>query len=155
MNMLATLALTALSAVTVATPVAAFKFAPPSTSFAATGPVTIRAPSGASYQCTLSIRGRTTSVGKAKITTVVFTPGAAACGNTVAMVLPWRAAAKKATTARIANLGFFTPFGFCGPAGIQVKVSNTGLWTIPNAALLLRCLFGASLPTSPPIVIVP
>jgi hypothetical protein len=137
-----------------APPAAAFKLAPPSTMFSGSGPVTFSSPAGA-YECKLSIRGATSATGLGKITAAVFTPGASACANTAASGLPWKVRAINATTARIINLTINTTFGACGPATIHVAINGGGLWSINTPVPPACATLSASIPTAPPITIVP
>ncbi|MGI9170277.1 MAG: hypothetical protein ACR2FH_08905 [Caulobacteraceae bacterium] len=132
----------------------AFKLAPPSASFSASGNVNISTPGGV-YECTLSIRGTTNKKGRGKITAAVFSPGASFCSNTTASGLVWKVKAVSATTAKILNLAIVTPFGSCGPTAVPVSVSGGGVWTINAPAPPTCTALAATLPTAPPIVIVP
>ena len=155
MKVFITLALAGAVVVGAAPPSAAFKLAPPSTSFSGSGPISITTPTGGAYKCTLSVRGSTSATGVGKIAVAVFSPGQSQCANTAASGLPWTVKAVNATTARIVNMAVITPFGNCGVGPVPFAVSGAGVWTI-NHALPPACLhLNATVPTAPPIKIVP
>ena len=133
----------------------AFKLSPPKTSFSGSGPATFAVATGFAYECQLSIRGATNKLGVGRISTAIFNPGAAQCGNTAAVGLPWTVKAINATTAKIINLQIATPFGLCGPATIPVTISGGGVWTINTPVAPTCAKFTANIPTAPPIIIVP
>jgi hypothetical protein len=134
---------------------AAFKLAPPSVGFSGSGAITITTPSGGAYKCKLALHGATNAIGVGRITSAHFIPGPAACANTAASGLPWKAVAVTAATAKILNMGVITPFGNCGLATVPVAISGGGVWTI-NHPLPPACLnVSASFATAPPIKIVP
>ena len=134
---------------------AAFKFAPPSAVFSATGSIAITAPSGGAYECKVTIRGKTSKTGRAKIMHAIFMPGASSCANTAAAGLPWHVKAASATAGVITNAAIITPFGNCGAGPLPIMVSGGGVWSF-NAPLPPSCAnVSGSLMTAPPIVIVP
>jgi len=155
MKPLSAIALAALASVALAGPAAAFSFTPKSTSFTAAGPLTIAKPGGAIH-CSVNAKGAVDSFGKAKLTSLIFTGGDAACFNTAAQSLPWPALATAAGKGKITHvvlIGAFT--GTCGPGVVHIAVSGAGVWSFANQALSGGCILTGHLSTSPPITVVP
>ncbi|MEP6968765.1 MAG: hypothetical protein ABI906_11865 [Pseudomonadota bacterium] len=141
-------------------PAAAFSFAPTKTSFFANGSGFLTsADAQTTIQCNESVKGHTTKRGKAFIDSLVFSGADSACANTAATGLPWRVKATGPGAGKILNAGFTgAVLGSCGPATFPITVSSAGVWafsaTLPPGTPP-ACFFSGSLPTSPPIKVVP
>ena len=100
MKVLSAMLVAGLTSMSLVAPASAFTFAPKSVGFTAVGPVVLAKPTG-QINCTMSAKGVTTAIGTAKITSVSFIPGVAACANTAAQGLPWPAKATGAGVGKI------------------------------------------------------
>lgn len=141
-------------------PAAAFSFAPTRTSFFANGSGLLSsADAQTTIRCNESVKGHTTKKGKAFIDSLVFSGADSACANTTATGLPWKVKATGPGAGKILNAGFTgAVLGSCGPATFPITVSGAGVWafsaTLPPGTPP-ACFFSGSLPTSPPIKVVP
>ena len=155
MKPLATLALAALATAAFSQSATAFTLSPTSTAFVAKGLGAVTLPSGGVVHCNLTLKGKTTSTGKAKITSVTITPGIAACSSSTAGNLPWMVGATAASTAKMTNVTLITPLGTAGPATVKFSDDAAGVWSITNASLAGGYTLNVSMPTTPAITIIP
>ncbi len=136
----------------------AASFTPRSTSFSATGQAGLGT-QGGSISCTLTIKGKTTRKGRAKITSTRFSGSDTRCAATTFMGLPWPARAGGSSggvgSAKILKVALTSPVtGACGPGAAPVQVFSTGGWDLVTS-LPPACSLSATLQTSPPITVAP
>ncbi|MGI9170019.1 MAG: hypothetical protein ACR2FH_07585 [Caulobacteraceae bacterium] len=138
---------------------AAGAFTPRSARFSATGQAGLGAQGGMSISCILTIKGKTTRGGRAKITSAQFSGSDARCASTTFMGLPWRTRAGGSSggvgAATIFNVAVASAVtGACGPGQAPVQVFSNGGWNIVTS-LPPACSFSAVLQTSPSITVGP
>lgn len=155
MKSLSTLALATLATAAFAHSASAYTLSPTSTAFVAKGLAAVTLPAGGVVNCNLTFKGKTTTAGKAKITTVTITPGISACSTSTAGNLPWGVSAVSATAAKITNVTLITPLGTAGPATVKFSDNASGVWTITNASLAGGYKLNVTMTTTPAITIAP
>jgi hypothetical protein len=140
--------------------VSAYNFTPADTKFSSTGgTITIVLLRGGYLQCPISIKGRTSSGGRARITSVSLNSHPRSlCNKITAAGLPWPAVATglpgTANSLKISNVSFLSRLwspGTCGPAVLQGEVSATGQWS-NITGYAGQCTFeNGEFQTTPPI----
>lgn len=135
-----------------ATPAAAYHLIPENTTFEGTGK-TSATKSGITLACKADLQGSVDANGVGSVTGGSFT-GELGCTSVVLQNLPWKAVAKKATSATISNVTFSSPIGDCGPGNLKVKVKN-GKVTFKDAPLSGNCTISGTIKTNPALSIVP
>lgn len=135
------------------TTASAFKLSPPSTSFTGSGNTSLTK-SGITVPCTANFTGSINARGVGKVTGATFT-GSATCQAISATGLPWKVAAKTASTAKFSAVSVSTPLGNCGPSALTVGDNGTGLVTFTNQILSGGCSVSGSVQTTPAVTIVP
>ena len=122
MKIIPALSLTLLASLGLVTAASAATFAPPSTSFTGTGPVTI-VKGGLTLACTLTVNGATNASGSAATITSLSTSGGILCGALPPQTVSWSMIATSTTSISITA----SPIWGCGapPAPIIAPWSNS------------------------------
>ena len=126
-----------------------YKFSPASTAFSASGQ-SFLTKGNTQFVCNTTVKMRTNTKGRLKITSVTFNGGSCPQANG----LPWRVASPNFNSAFIKNVSLSTPFGACTAATFPIFLtSGTMLWSLSFADCGASIV--ASLPTSPTLTLVP
>jgi len=149
-----TLAASALAVFALAGTANAYSFTPTKTKFAATGTLMLTA-LGDTISCKTKLVGKTSSTGKASITSATFSGKSEICGLITPTDLPWKTTAKTAVKATIMNVAVSGAGQTCGPSNVSITVSSGGAFTFNNATLSGGCSIDGTLQTSPVITITP
>jgi hypothetical protein len=135
-----------------ATPAAAYHLIPESTDFTGAGK-TSATKSGITLSCKAKFTGSIDDQGVGSITSGSFS-GDLGCSSVGLSGLPWKATAKKATTATIFGVTFTSPIGNCGPSDLPVKVKD-GVISFKNAEIAGGCTISGKIKTKPAVGIAP